>query len=77
MALSNDEKLETVRSAFKKKLYEIETWADFKTLLNNITKIQIKNFIRNNLQAEANKRRTYSINENSHADDLENLKTEI
>ena len=77
MSLNDDEKLEIVRSAFKKKLYEIETWANFKTLLNNITKTQIKNFIRNNLQAEANKRKVYSVDENSHADDLENLKTEI
>ena len=77
MAMTDDEKLTRVVSAFKGKLYSIETWSAFKTLISSITKSQVKTFIKNVLQQEADKRRQFATEETSTATDYEALKDEV
>jgi hypothetical protein len=77
MALPDDEKLEIVRSAFKKKIMAQETWADFKTFLQGITQTQIKAFI---LTALQNAELKYDAQAAAHtltADDIGELYTEL
>ena len=66
-----------VLSAIKKKFLEQQTWTDLKTLLGSITKTNIKTFVKNALQAEADKRRIHSQDEANTATELESLKSEI
>lgn len=56
MALTDDQKLEITLRAFKKRLNQIDTWADFKTIMANITKAKIITFIKNEIQAEVDKK---------------------
>jgi len=77
MAMTDDEKLTRVVSAFKEKLHSIETWDDFKTLISSITKTKVKIFIKNTLQQEADKRRQFATDETSTATEYEALKDEV
>ena len=77
MAMTDDEKLTRVVSAFKEKLHSIETWGDFKTLISSITKTKVKTFIKNTLQQEADKRRQFATDETDTATDYETLKDEV
>jgi len=77
MAMTDDEKLTRVVSAFKTKLHSIETWNEFKTLISSITKIKVKTFIKNTLQQEADKRRQFVTDETDTATDYEALKDEV
>ena len=77
MAMTDDEKLTRVVSAFKGKLHSIETWSAFKTLISSITKSQVKTFIKNALQQEADKRKQFATDETSTATDYEALKDEV
>ena len=77
MAMTDDEKLTRVVSAFKRKLHSIETWSAFKTLISSITKSQVKTFIKNALQQEADKRKQFAIDETGTATDYEALKDEV
>ena len=77
MAMTDDEKLTRVVSAFKEKLHSIETWGNFKTLISSITKSQVKTFIKNALQKEADKRKQFAIDETDTATDYEALKDEV
>jgi len=77
MAMTDDEKLTRVVSAFKGKLLSIETWAAFKILVSSITKTQVKSFIKNALQQEADKRKQFATDETATATDLEALKDEV
>ena len=77
MAMTDDEKLARVVSAFKGKLHSIETWSAFKTLISSITKSQVKTFIKNALQQEADKRKQFATDEIDTATDYEALKNEV
>ena len=77
MAMTDDEKLTRVVSAFKEKLHSIETWSNFKTLISSITKSQVKTFIKNALQKEADKRKQFATDETDTATDYEALKDEV
>jgi len=77
MAFTNDQKLTFAVSAFKKKLLSIKTWTEFKTLVSSITKTQVKTFLKNTLQQEADKRRQFGVDEVETADNLEAEKDEI
>ena len=77
MAMTDDEKLTRVVSAFKGKLHSIETWSAFKTLISSITKSQVKTFIKNTLQQEADKRKQFATDETNTATDYEALKDEV
>lgn len=77
MALTDEQKLETVCSAFKKKLDEVGTWSEFKTMLNNLTKEKVKTFIRDKLQEYADRERADGNKTVTHGDDIETLITEI
>ena len=76
--LSDDEKLEIVRAKFKMKLDSIATWQDFKDLISNITKAQVKNFIKNALHSEGDWRTNVSGPEEvTKGNDLYSLENEV
>ena len=76
--MNDSQKLEKVKAQFQAKLDSILTLAEFKTMINSITPLKIKNFIKAGLQTEADQRRNvFSPKEIQQADDLEDLKTEI
>ena len=77
MAMTNDEKLQFAVSKFKEKLLSIKTWSEFKTLVSSIKKTQVKIFLKNALQQEADKRKQFATDETATATDLEALKDEI
>ena len=77
MAMTDDEKLTFTVSKFKEKLHSIKTWTEFKTLVSSITKTQVKTFLKNTLQQEADKRRQFATEETSTATDYEALKDEV
>ena len=55
--MTDSEKLERVKAKFIAKIESIPTWDIFKSLVSNITPLQIKTFIKKALQDEANERR--------------------
>lgn len=77
MALTEEMKLDITKTKFKEKLDSYDDWADFLTFLSAITKTKIKTFIKNAIQAEADKLRIESTDYDTMADDEEALKTEI
>jgi hypothetical protein len=74
--MTDEEKLRVSVDAFKQKLDRIQTWDDFKTLLDNITKQQVKNFLKTRLQFSADGYRDGAIYNTNAADDLDDLVTE-
>ena len=77
MALSDEMKLDIAKTKFKEKLDSYDDWTDFIAFLSAITKTKIKNFLKNAIQAEADKLRIESTDRSTMADDEEALKTEI
>lgn len=75
--MEDEEKLEITKEAFKRKLDAILTWDDFKTLLDNITRQRIINFIKNNLEQEASRQRDLGINFTDKANDIDDLVVEV
>lgn len=75
--MTDEEKLEMTKEAFRRKLDSVATWADFKTLMNNITKQQVINFVKNNLEQNATNYRDAATNCTDKADDIEFLVVEV
>lgn len=60
MALSEREKLDRIGSALYRKIMTMDDVADFKTWVDTITVLKIKNFIKNALQVVADESSEYS-----------------
>ena len=72
--MTDSEILEQIKAKFIAKIESIATLPDFFTLLRNITKLKIKNFIKSGLQDEADERRNvFAIKEVEKADDIEQI----
>jgi len=75
--MTDEEKLRITQDAFNNKIMSIDTWSHFKTAISSITKAQVKNFIKANLQkAEQNQTdaATYSTDK---ATEINALITEV
>ena len=77
MALSDNLKLDIAKTKFKERLDSIETWADFVAFLSGITKTKIKTFLKDNIQAEADRLNAQATENTDTATDLETFKTDI
>jgi len=77
MPLTDEEKLRLVQDMFCKEIRSYNTWQNFKNMLINLTKMKVKNAIKNALQAGANEKRSFSQNYLTCASDLEDLGNEI
>lgn len=77
MALSGDQKLDVVKTKFKEKIDSYSDWDLFKTFLSNLTKTQVKNFIKSAIADEATKLTSQSDDLDTMAVDYGNLDTEI
>jgi len=76
--MDDTQKLETVKAKFKAKIDSVATWQDFKNLIININKTQIKNFIKVALHAEGDWRMNISGPEEiKKGNDLYDLEDEI
>lgn len=75
--MTDEQKLQETKMAFINKIESINDWNTFKTILSNLTKVQIKNFIKSNLQ---NMQQSYIDSANSSTTmgtDIEDLITEV
>ena len=77
MTFTDEQKLKFAKSYFVEKLFSVKTWPDFKSLVSTITKTQVKTFLKNALQEEADRRKQLATDETTTATDLETLKDEI
>jgi len=77
MALSGDQKLDVVKMKFKQKIDSYSDWDLFKTFLSNLTKTQVKNFIKSAIAEEATKLTSQSDDLDTMAVDYGNLDAEI
>ena len=77
MALTDEEKLQYSREAFIEKLWSIESWDDFKTLLTTVTKDKVKTFLKNNLAEKEAQNTNEAMDATQKATDLNGLQTEI
>lgn len=75
--MEDEEKLRLTQDAFERKIREIETWEDFKVLLQNITKKKIIVFIKNNLQQHSQNLRDSANTENANAEEIDDFIIEI
>ena len=75
--MEDEEKLRLTQDAFERKIREIETWEDFRTLLQNITKKAIINFIKKNLQQHSQDLRYCANTENANAEEIDDFIIEI
>jgi len=77
MILTNNEKLRIVQDKFCLVIRSYNTWEDFKSMFNSLTKEKIKTAIKNALQAGADEKREFSQGYLDGADNLEELKNEV
>ena len=75
--MNDEEKLGMTKEAFIRKIDAIPTWDNFKTLVDNITKQQIINFVKNTLEQDALNYRNSAINYTDKADDIDDLVKEV
>jgi hypothetical protein len=75
--MTDDEKLTAAKKAFEKKLSSIDTWNDFKTMIDNITTAKMKSFIKNSLQNAADVHTDTATVQTSKATDLNDLANEV
>ena len=75
--MEDEEKLRISVDAFERKLRSIDSWIQFKGLLQTVTKAQIKNFIKSNLQAYAQSLRDSAIAGNANAEEIDSVADEI
>lgn len=77
MALSDEEKLDVSVDAFKRKLDSIETWTAFKSMLNNITKTMVVNFLKGRIGDSADSYEAGAAQNTAKAADLDDLVNEF
>ncbi len=75
--MTDEEKLEITKEAFRRKLDAIPTWTAFKMLMNSITKAQIITFVTDNLEQRATNYRDASTGMTTKADDIDDLVVEV
>lgn len=71
--MTDEEKLQVSKEAFKWKLDQINSWTAFKALLNGLTKQQAVNFLKNRLGTNSTNYRAGATQNTSEADDLDAL----
>ena len=75
--MTDDEKLEIAREAFKRKLDSIQTWDQFKNTVKNLTSEGVITFIKNNLENAAISYRSSSDSMDEKAGEIDTLVNEI
>lgn len=70
MALTDHEKLNLAKRAFSEKIASIETWDDFKAMINGVSKTKIKNFIMAGIQNESTRKTDEAVNLSESVGDL-------
>jgi len=77
MALTDDEKLRMIKNIFNVKINSIATLAAMKTFITNVTKAQVKTFIKNKIIAHADAQRNHAADTTAIAGEMDNLSTEV
>ena len=77
MALTDGEKLTLSKQAFKKKIMQVDSWANLETLVVNITSNQLKNLIKASLADEQQREEAEATQSTVAATDINNLSNEI
>ena len=77
MALSDDKKLQLVSGAIEEWLHSFTDWPTFKTVLQGLTKTQLKTFILNALQTASAEDLVISAELQTASTDKDDLHTEV
>jgi len=77
MAFTDAEKLFTAKMALEKKILQVDTWANFKSLVQNITSNQLKNLILNAIATKKTEAQSLAIDSTTKAADLQDLSDEL
>jgi len=77
MAFTDAEKLFTAKMALEKKILQVDTWANFKNLVQNITSNQLKNLILNAIATKKTEAQSLAIDSTTKAADLQDLSDEL
>ena len=75
--MEDKEKLEITKGAFMRRIDTIPTWDNFKSLLNSITKQQVINFVKANLEQNASNCRDNATHSRDMAEDIDDLVEEV
>lgn len=75
--MTNEEKLQHIKAKFTNYISGIETLAQFKTFLNNITKAKIVTGLKDAIQEEIDTRNKYMTGKQAEVDNLVSFKNEI
>jgi len=77
MAFTDQEKLFTAKMALEKKILQVDTWANFKDLVQNITSNQLKNLIKAAIATKKTEAQGLAIDSTTKAADLQDLSDEL
>lgn len=75
--MTDEEKLEYIKSQFNAYISNIETLAQFKTFLNNITKTKVIIALKNRVQKEIDTHSGYAVDEQVRVDELTQFKDDL
>ncbi len=75
--MTNEEKLSYIKAKFANYVLSIETLAQFKAFLNNITKAKVITGLKNAIQEEIDTRSQYVIGKQAEADELIEFKSQL
>lgn len=77
MALTDEEQLAYIKSKFCERIDDIETLANMRTFIINVTPANVRTFLQTKLQEDADLKRVQSTDLNTRADELEILKSSL
>lgn len=75
--MTNKEKLEFIKSEFNAYISNIETLAQFKAFLNNVTKAKIINYLKARLQDHIDTHSKYATDEEARVTEVTDLKNNL
>ena len=77
MALTNEEKVEALQEAAARFFRTLDTLPDWVNFINNVTKIQVKSFLKNAIDAASDSYDDSSVFLSGKSDDYETFSSEI
>lgn len=75
--MTDDDKLNFIQSVFRRYISQIETLAQFKTFIGNITPAKVRNAIKAELQKDIDTHSGYAVSEQERVAQLTEFKEQI
>ena len=77
MPITDEEKLEFSKQAFKAKIMQIDTWDSFKSMIGGITPVKVRNLVLSALAVRKQSAAASIITAGESVEDIEELETEL